>query len=161
MKGFEFRRTLKKDLTEILTDISPERGEILASKLEYGLPAISLNAHDALISAVLNDTGGDFIFAQQVVVYGAKGDLLIAISTSGNSQNIIDAAITGKAMGMKVIGFTGENGGKLKDFCDLKICAPAATTRKLQEYHLPIYHAICRAVEQNIFENYDSIKKYE
>jgi len=151
MKSFEASRSIGKGLAGRLMGISPDRGNILASKLEQGLPAISLNAHDALTSAVLNDIGADFVFAQQVVGYGVKGDVLIAISTSGNSRNVVDAAITARAMDLYVIGLVGQDGGKLKEFCDVAICAPSVKTRKVQEYHLPIYHSICKAVEHHIF----------
>lgn len=151
MKSFETCRPIKQRLAKKLMSISPDRGKILAGKLELGLPAISLNAHEALTSAVLNDIGADFVFAQQVVGFGATGDVLVAISSSGNSRNVVDAAITARAMDLRVIGLVGQDGGKLKEFCDVAICAPAVKTRKVQEYHLPIYHTICKTVENNIF----------
>ncbi|MCL4112844.1 UNVERIFIED_CONTAM: hypothetical protein GTU68_005529 [Idotea baltica] len=121
------------------------------SKKRPGLSAISLNAHGGLISAISNDIGGDFIFAQQVLGFGRKNDVLLAISTSGNSKNVVDACITAKAMGIKVIGLLGETGGKVKELCDVAICVPATNTAKVQEYHLPIYHALCIMVEETLF----------
>jgi len=153
MKSFEAKRPVSKELSEELMRISPERGEQLAAKLEVGLPAISLNAHEGLLSAVLNDIGGDFVFAQQVVGYGNKGDVLIAISSSGNSQNVLDATVVARAKGLKTIGLTGESGGKLKEYCDITICVPATSTAVVQEFHLPVYHFLCKSVEQNIFNS--------
>ena len=157
MKSFEVSRPVKKGLPDRLMDISSERGSLLAEKLEQGLPAISLNAHEALLSAVLNDIGGDFVFAQQVLGYGQEGDALLAISSSGNSQNVVDAVITAKATGLKVIGLTGKTGGKMNQFCEVLIGAPSEITSKIQEYHLPIYHTICKVVEQKIFGNHDKL----
>ena len=91
------------------------------------------------------------VYAQQIVGYGRTGDVLFAISTSGNSQNIVDAVITAKAKGLTVIGLTGQNGGKMKQYCDIAICVPATTTPEVQEYHLPVYHTICRIVENRFF----------
>ena len=114
MKSFERKRPIDKNLENGLKTVSDERGSFIAERLQNALPAISLNAHNALISAISNDIDGSLIFAQQVAGYGKKGDILIAISTSGNSQNIVDAAITAKAKGLTVIGLTGEHGGKVK-----------------------------------------------
>ncbi|MEO9894106.1 SIS domain-containing protein [Aurantibacter sp.] len=151
MKSFSKKRPLTSEVKKGLQESSEERGTLLATKLEGGLPAISLNAHGGLISAISNDIGGDFIFAQQVLGYGRKNDVLLAISTSGNSKNVIDACITAKALGMKVIGLLGETGGKIKELCDVAICVPATNTAAVQEYHLPIYHALCIMVEETIF----------
>ncbi len=151
MKGFEKKRILEKEQKKILHSADQERGPSLAEKLQPGLPAISLNAHASLISAIANDMDADLIFAQQVAGYGKKEDVLIAITTSGNSGNVIDAAITARAMGLTVVGLTGESGGKLKDHCDITICVPAGQTAEVQEYHLPVYHTICRVVEEQMF----------
>ncbi len=153
MKSFQSDRPVTKELAEELVRISPERGTEIASKLEVGLPAISLNAHEGLLSAVLNDIGSDFVFAQQVVGYGNKDDVLIAISSSGNSQNVLDAALVARAKGLKIIGLTGVSGGKLKEYCDITICVPATSTAVVQEFHLPVYHFLCKTVEQNIFNS--------
>ncbi len=153
MKSFEAKRPISKSLSQELALISPERGNEIASKLEVGLPAISLNAHEGLLSAVLNDIGADFVFAQQVVGYGKRGDVLFAISSSGNSQNVVDAAIVARAKGLKVIGLTGESGGELKKYSDITIRVPATKTAEVQEYHLPVYHYLCKTIEQNIFNS--------
>ena len=151
MKSFSKKRPIDADLTKALESVSKERGALMANKLEKGLPAISLNAHGGLVSAVSNDIGGDFIFAQQVIGYGRKQDILLGISTSGNSQNVVDACIVAKAKGLKVITLTGEKGGKMKEFADVAICVPSTCTPDVQEFHLPIYHALCIMAEEAFF----------
>lgn len=151
MKSFSKKRPLDNDFKESLISVDEERGSILAMKLEKGLPAISLNAHAALVSAISNDIGGDFIFAQQVGGYGRKGDVLLGISSSGDSQNVIDACIVARAKGVKVIVLVGETGGKMKDYADVAICAPSTCTPDVQEFHLPIYHALCMIAEETFF----------
>jgi D-sedoheptulose 7-phosphate isomerase len=153
MKGFEKGRPMGKEFKERLVSISPDRGKLLAEKLQRGVPAISLSAQTSIITAVANDIDPDLIFAQQVAGYGNAGDVLVAISTSGNSRNVIDAAITAKAKGMTVIGLTGETGGKLAPLCDILINVPGKRTSDIQELHLPVYHTICRMVEDTIFGN--------
>lgn len=151
MKSFSKKRPIDSDLAKALEGVSDERGALIAGKLEKGLSAISLNAHSALVSAVSNDIGGDFIYAQQVVGYGRKNDILLGISTSGNSQNVVDACIVAKAKGLKVITLSGEKGGKMKDYADVAICVPSTCTPDVQEFHLPIYHALCIMVEETFF----------
>ncbi len=151
MKSFERKRPIDQDLDRNLKSVSDDRGTFIAERLQNALPAISLNAHNALISAISNDIDGSLVYAQQVAGYGQKGDILIAISTSGNSQNIVDAAITAKAKGLTVIGLTGEHGGKVKQYCDISICVPAKNTAEVQEFHLPVYHTICKVVENKFF----------
>jgi D-sedoheptulose 7-phosphate isomerase len=151
MKSFEQKRPVDEYLKEKLLTFNRERGEYLAKKLQHGFPAIALNVHSDLITAVANDTDADLIFAQQVVGYGKTGDILIAISTSGNSRNVLDAIITAKAKGMIVIGLTGETGGKMKSSCEILINVPGKSTAQVQELHLPVYHALCRIVENAFF----------
>lgn len=154
MKGFEHMRPIADSLKNQLSEIDGDRGKYLATKLQHGLPAISLTAHSALITAVANDTDANLIFAQQVVGYGNPGDVLIAISSSGNSQNVVDAIITAKAKGLTVIGLTGETGGKMKAFCDILINVQGKRTAFVQELHLPVYHTLCVMVESHFFGNY-------
>jgi D-sedoheptulose 7-phosphate isomerase len=151
MKGFESTRPLEKALKKILSETGGERGKYLASNLQHALPAISLSAHSALITAVVNDIEGDLIFAQQVVGYGNPGDVLIALSTSGNAQNVRDAALTARAKGMTIIGITGEDGGKLRPLCDILINVNGTGTAHIQELHLPVYHTLSRMVENGLF----------
>jgi D-sedoheptulose 7-phosphate isomerase len=151
MKSFERKRPIDKNLEDRLKSVSGERGAYIADNLQNALPAISLNAHSALSSAISNDMDAHLVFAQQIAGYGQDHDVLIAISTSGNSQNIVDAAITARAKGMVVIGMTGQNGGSMKAYCDVCICVPSDSTPEIQEYHQPIYHVICRMVENRFF----------
>lgn len=151
MKSFECKRSLEIKLRKNLKELSSERGSILAERLEQGLPALSLTVHNALITAISNDISSDMIFAQQIIGLGYKGDILIGLSTSGNSQNVVDAFIVAKAMGLKTIGMTGKTGGKMKDFCDVLINVPEKRTALVQELHLPVYHAICMMVENEFF----------
>ena len=154
MKGFEHKRPIDEQLKSKLLEVGGERGQFLSEKLQIGLPAISLTAQTALITAVANDNDASVIFAQQVVGYGNGGDILIAISSSGNSQNVLDAILVAKAKGLKVIGLTGESGGKMKGLCDVLINVPGKRTASVQEYHLPVYHALCVMVESHFFGNF-------
>ena len=120
MKSFESGRPLDKSLKVRFLEVSGTRGRFLGEKLEHALPAISLS-NTALTTAISNDIDPSLIFAQQVIGYGEEGDVLIGISTSGNSQNILDACITAKALNLNVIGLTGESGGRMKHYCDLLV----------------------------------------
>ncbi|MDD7382100.1 MAG: SIS domain-containing protein [Bacillales bacterium] len=153
MKGFEKRRPISKELKNQLLQIDPLIGEGLSSSLQMGLPAINLGNHQSLNSAFLNDVkNGDlYIFAQQVLGYGKEGDVLFAISTSGNSKNIINAVVVAKALGMKTIALTGKDGGNLAPLCDVAIIVPLFETYKIQECHLPIYHTLCLMLEDTFF----------
>jgi len=153
MNGFEKMRPIADKLKNQLAEISGDRGAYLAEKLQQGFPAISLTAHSTLITAIANDTDASLIFAQQVVGYGNIGDVLIAISTSGNSQNVIDGLITARAKGLKVIGLTGKTGGRMKPFCDVLINVSGSRTAYIQELHLPVYHTICAMIENHFFGN--------
>jgi D-sedoheptulose 7-phosphate isomerase len=154
MKGFEHKRPVDEQFKNRLLEIDNERGQFLSEKLQVGLPAISLTTQSALITAVANDNDASVIFAQQVVGYGNPGDVLIAISSSGNSQNVVDAILVAKAKGLSVIGLTGEAGGKMKLLCDILINVPGKRTASVQEYHLPVYHALCVMVETHFFGNF-------
>lgn len=152
MKSFETKRPLKPEIQQKLKSQFGERGSLLSEKLQQGLPAISLSEHTSLITAISNDLGGDFIFAQQVAGYGNSGDVLLALSTSGNAQNVLDALMVAKVKGLKTIGMTGETGGQMKEFCDVLINVPETRTAYVQELHLPVYHALCMMVEKEIFD---------
>ncbi len=151
MKGFEMKRPLGPNLQSALKDQYGERGAALASSLQQGLPAISLSAHTALLTAVANDLGGDYIYAQQVAGYGKRGDVLWAISTSGNSQNVINALMVARGSGLTTIGMTGETGGDMNDLCDVLLNVRGNSTAGIQELHLPVYHVICRMIETEFF----------
>jgi len=149
MKGFVLPRPLTKEQKE---DILKAGGSNhMASALQGALPAISLCGHPSLATAFINDVDAALVFAQQVWGLGNKGDALIAISTSGNAENVLNAAIAARAKGLYVLGLTGESGGKLDALCDVCLKAPAAKTYEVQEYHLPVYHALCLILEQAFF----------
>lgn len=151
MKGFVKKRSVPEEMAQRLKAVDPERGEKLAGSLQQGLAAIALTGHTALSTAFLNDVDGEVIYAQQVYGYGKPGDVLLGITTSGNSENIIYAAVAAKAKGMKVVGLTGRDGGKLKGICDAAVVVPETETFKIQELHLPVYHALCLMLEEHFF----------
>ena len=153
MKSFEIPRPLKKDIAEKLIKAGGERGIYLAKKLESGLPAISLISQISLTTAISNDIDADLIFAQQVLGYASDEDVLLAISTSGNSQNVVDACITAKAMNIRVIGLTGMTGGKIKQYCDVLLNVPEERTAFVQELHLPVLHTLCQLIETHFYGN--------
>ncbi|WP_442855595.1 D-sedoheptulose-7-phosphate isomerase [Clostridium sp. Marseille-P2415] len=151
MKGFVKRRAVSADFAKRLMEADPERGKELAEKLQGGLPAIALTGHPGLSTAYLNDVDGEMIYAQQTYGYGRKGDVFLGISTSGNSKNIMYALTAAKAIGMKTIGLTGKDGGLLKRAADVAIVVPETETFKIQELHLPVYHALCLMLEERFF----------
>jgi phosphoheptose isomerase len=151
MKGFKLPRKLKSFELKLLEDAFPKDGEFLYDNLQGAIPAISLVNSCALISAFNNDVSPEMCFAQQVYGYGRKGDVLIGLSTSGNSTNVIYALKTAKAFGLKTIGMTGISGGMMEAICDVVINTPSSDTYRIQEYHLPIYHALCAMLEEEIF----------
>ena len=144
VKQFAKERPLNPEIVEKL---DPE----LSSELHGGLPALSLPSMIGFHTAFNNDNNPEFAFAQQVVAFGKANDVLWGISTSGNSKNVLHAVKTAKALGLKTIGLTGENGGKLSQIADITIKAPADNVARIQELHLPIYHAICAFVEDKMF----------
>lgn len=149
MKGFRLDRSLNKDEKEVFHQI--EGGEFLAEHLQKGIPAISLCAGEALLTAVGNDTAYRMVFAQQVYGYGNCGDVLIAMSTSGNSENVVEAAKTARVRGMKVIGITGAGSSKLETYSDVCLKMPSEETYRIQEYTLPVYHVLCAMLESELF----------
>ena len=151
MKGFVKRRAVPGDFAQALFKADPERGKELAGKLQGGLPAIALTGHPGLSTAYLNDVDGDMIYAQQAYGYGRKGDVFLGISTSGNSKNVMYAMAVAKALEMKTIGLTGRDGGLLKKAADVAIAVPETETFKIQELHLPVYHALCLMLEERFF----------
>lgn len=150
MKSFIFKRKIDTKTVERL-HLFGEEGEELIRNLEGALPALSLCGHNALTTAFLNDTNPRLTFAQQLYGIAKEGDILITLTTSGNSANCIFAAITAKAMLLPVIAFTGADGGKIIKFADVVIRAPECETFKVQEYHLPIYHTLCAMLEDEFF----------
>jgi len=151
MKEFVLKRNISEEHKKMLQNHFPEDADYLSSHLQGALPALSLVSQTSLSSAFANDVSSDMVFAQQVYGYAKKGDVLIGLSTSGNSKNILDAVKVAKAFGVKTICFTGEKGGMLKDICDVCIRVPASQTYKVQEYHLMTYHAVCAIIEAEFF----------
>ena len=151
MKEFRLKRKVYADQAENLRQIDPEMGTVLAENLQGALPAICLTGHSALTTAFMNDANADLIFAQQVNGYGKPGDVYLGISTSGNSKNVLYAAITAKSKGLKVIGLTGAKDNKLMKFADVCIRVPETETYKIQELHLPVYHCLCLMLEDRFF----------
>lgn len=151
MKEFKLKRKIYTDQAEAMKAIDPEMGSVLAENLQGALPAISLTGHSALQTAFMNDAVPELVFAQQVNGYGKSGDVYLGISTSGNSKNVLYAAITAKARGLKVIGLTGANENKLMKYADICIRVPETETYKIQELHLPVYHCLCLMLEEKIF----------
>ncbi len=154
MKRFKNFRPIPVELANKLKEIDPIRGEKLAYNLEQGLMAIPLVAHEALSTAYINDVDGLGVFAQQLYGFGRPGDVFLGISTSGNSKNIINAAIVARALEIKVIGLTGANGGELARMSDVVIKVPENETYMVQELHLPVYHCLCLMLEDYFFGKY-------
>lgn len=152
MKGFVKNRTVSVEMQEALLAVDAERGAALIRNLQGGLPAICLNAHTALNTAFANDKDPVMSCAQQVNGYGKPGDVFMGISTSGNAENIMYAAVTAKAKGLKVIALAGKDGGKLAKISDVAVIVPEKETYKIQEYHLPIYHVLCLMLEDHFYE---------
>ena len=152
LKSFVKKRIPDADFIDSLKKIDSETGEYLSDKLQGSLPAIALTNNAALMTASLNDVDGNVMFAQQVNGYGKPGDIFLGISTSGNSKNIVYATVVAKAKGLVTIALTGKNGGKLKDIADISIVVPQSETFKIQELHLPVYHALCLEVEAHFWK---------
>lgn len=155
MKGFLLPRRLAADAVRQLTAAGGADGEYLGRTLQGGLRAVALTGHPALSTAVINDNGGDLAFAQQLWALGRPGDVLLAISTSGNARNVCLAAVAAKALGMRVVSLTGAGGGRLKPLADVALCVPERETYRVQELHLPLYHALCAMLESRFFGNSD------
>lgn len=154
MKGFNLPRKIEdfnKNFCERAEKFFPDDINYFKKNLQCALPTISLVNETALTTAVANDNAADLIFAQQILGLGKRGDILFAISTSGNSANILYAAKVAKILELEIISLTGRSGGKLKNISDVTICAPADLTFMIQELHLPIYHALCMAAEIEFF----------
>ncbi len=151
MKSFKVKRPIPTDLRDALSAYG-EYGEKLSDGLERGLRAISLNTHEALTSAYINDRVPELVYAQQLYGHARKGDTLLTLSTSGNSKNCLYAAVLAKSLGLKVIAMTGRGGGKLRDYSDALINVPEDETYLIQELHLPVYHYLCAKLEARFFD---------
>jgi len=151
MKRFSIPRTIPNSLRNALESDFGEQGQYLASKLEGALPAISLNGHSAFSSAFANDVDAELMYAQQVVGYGNKEDVLLGISTSGNARNVTAAMLVARSKGMRVMGLVGRDGGEFNKYCDVLINVGGTSTPRIQELHLPVYHTLCEMLEYHFF----------
>lgn len=152
LKSFIKKRKPEKEFLESLSEIDQETGKYLEDKLQGSLPAVALSNNSALMTASLNDVDGNVMFAQQVMGLGKKGDVFLGITTSGNSKDIIYALVVAKTKGLKTIALTGKDGGKAKTIADISIVVPQEETFKIQELHLPVYHALCLTVEEHFWK---------
>lgn len=151
LKGFTSTRPLPDADRAALAARYGDEGARLGLLLQQGLPAIALPGALTLTTAMANDVDADLIYAQGVMALGKPGDVLLCLSTSGAAKNVLAAARVARWRGLTVIGLTGKTGGQLVPLCDLALIAPGATTAEIQEHHLPIYHALCEAVEVALF----------
>lgn len=152
MKGFVKKREIPEKMQERLLGLDQELGKHLANGLQSSLRAIAITGHAGFSTAFANDVDPEMIYAQQVNGYGDEGDVLLAISTSGNAKNLIYAALTARAKDMPVILLSGKDGGKLRAIADVSIVVPNQETYQIQELHLPIYHALCLQLEDKFFK---------
>jgi len=155
LKDFRLMRplnTARKRALIALEILDQKEKDDLCNSLQKGLRAISLTSHTALNTAIINDSGAKYIFAQQVEVLASEGDVLLAISTSGKAENVYLAAAVAQSKGMQVIGLTGKNGGWLKNICDVTLSVPADSTAAIQELHVPVYHTLCSMLEEEFFK---------
>lgn len=152
MKGFLKKRPLTGEQKASMQRNYPELDESVPNKLQRALPAVVLSDATVLNSAFANDVDPCLVYAQQTLGLGTAGDVLVCLSTSGSSQNVVEAAKVAKSIGLSVVALTGSSGGRLKEIADVCITVPAVETYQVQELHLPVYHCLCAAVEAHFFE---------
>ncbi len=153
MKGFLLRRPMTEEQKKMFADIlGEEDAELFAARMQRGIPAMALDGATGLLTAYANDVDADYIYAQQVFACGQKNDLLIGISTSGNSKNVVNAMKAAKAMGIAGVSLTGAKESKLSALSSVTIRVPETETFKVQELHLPVYHYLCAEMEATVFE---------
>jgi len=151
MKTFAKKRNLPDSFIADIKKVDPEIADYLIPRMQPGLPTIALSGHASLNTACINDIDGNITFAQQVYGYGKEGDVLLGISTSGKSKNVLYAAAVARVKKLKIIALTGESGGKLKQYADVCIRVPETEAWKVQELHLPVYHCLCQMLENHFF----------
>lgn len=152
LKSFKLKRPISEEFANNLIESFGADGEQIAGTLQQGIKAIPLTSFCAYNTAFLNDCNEKMLFAQLVNSLGEQEDILLSISTSGNSKNVVYATQVAKAKGLKVIAMTGERGGRLKEYADVLINVPTSEVYLVQEYHLAIYHLICLCVENELFD---------
>lgn len=151
MKGFLCKRPLSEERVWEMQQYNPDLPAGMTDRLQGALPAIALTGAPPLTTAFANDVDPEMVFAQQLYGYARNGDVLLAISTSGNAKNVLAAAQVAHALGVTVMALTGASGGLLREAADVLIAVPEMETYRVQELHLPVYHAICAAVEAYFF----------
>lgn len=153
LKGFLCRRPLSEQRCRALDSacLDPETSTYLKANLQQGFPVVSLTGHMALSTAMSNDVNADLVFAQQLNALGGEGDVLLAISTSGNARNVELCGYVAQALEMDVIGLTGRSGGLLHNVCDILLNVPESETPRVQELHVPLYHTLCTMIETVFF----------
>jgi D-sedoheptulose 7-phosphate isomerase len=151
MKTFAKKRNLPDSFITGIKKVDTEIADYLIPRMQPGLPTIALSGHASLNTACINDIDGNITFAQQVYGYGKETDVLLAISTSGNSKNVLYAAAVAKVKGLNIIALSGGSGGPIKKFAGVNIIVPETETYKVQELHLPVYHCLCQMLENHFF----------
>ena len=153
MKGFLKKRPLSREQKERMKKACPDLDDRYLEQLQGALPAVALPSFTALNTAFCNDVDPELLFAQQILGLGKAGDVLLGITTSGNSKNVVAAAKVAKSLDLNVLALTGQSGGRLKDIADICIKVPQTETYKVQELHLPVYHVLCAMVEDYFFKD--------
>jgi D-sedoheptulose 7-phosphate isomerase len=151
MKGFALKRPVTKEVEKRFEEVLGSEAKAITSRLQMGLPAMSLNVHPAITSAYSNDVDPEMVYAQQLFAAGKAGDVVIGLSTSGNSKNILNAFKVAKAKGIKSILFTGNRKGVCENYADCSLRVPESETFIIQEHHLPLYHALCLMIEEKFY----------
>jgi len=152
MKGFLSNRSLSREEISVFESVlGPDDAKHFAASLQSGIKAVSLTGHPSLSTAFANDADPTMVFAQQLYALSEKGDALIAISTSGNSRNVLNALKVAKAKGVVGVALTGKGGGKCAEIADIVIAVPESETYKVQELHLPVYHTLCAMLEEEFY----------
>jgi len=151
MKSFLIMRPMTETVKTEMETLFPEDSEKFYQCMQRGIPAISLPSQVAVLSAYVNDVDPEYFYAQLVQGYGKAGDVVLCISTSGNSKNVVRAAQMAKALNLKTLALTGAKDSKLSALCDVTIRVPETETFKIQELHLPVYHYLCAQLEEELF----------
>ncbi|MBR6052131.1 MAG: SIS domain-containing protein [Clostridia bacterium] len=152
LKGFLSRRKMSDCTAAKFRSALGDGASEYVEKLQGGIPAVSLPSQAGVLTAYSNDVDAEFMYAQLVYAYAKENDVLVTISTSGNSHNCVRAAETAKALGIKTVALTGANESRLSQICDVTVRVPETETFKVQEYHLPVYHCLCAAMEEELFK---------
>jgi len=151
MKGFKMKRPMKQEKRHWIQTMFPADGEFLTENLQQAIPAISLISQTSISTAFANDVNAEMVFAQMVFGYGKPDDVLIGLSTTGNSANVVNACKIAKALGIRTIAFTGEKASRLSELCNVTIQVPAQEVFRVQELHQPVYHTLCAMLEIEAF----------